>query len=468
MAMSVISARLDELTNDRLLKRNVLLNLLSWTMPAAAALVSVPLLAKGLGPDRFGLVAITWASVGIFSLFDLGLGRALTRLVAERLSRGEEHEIGDLVWAASWLLLLLTATLATLGFVFAEPIVRHFMHVPIELQHEAVGVVRLLALSIPALAHGVLLRGVLEAGQRFGRVNQLRVPLGISSYAGPLLAIPFGSDARIAVGVIVAARIAYWLAHFPFLTDVSSDIAHPRIPRAAAVRELLHVGGWITVSNIVLAFLILADRPVVAALFPIAASGWYGAASELATKQWLFTAALLPVVFSAFAATVHAAPQRAAALAERATRNILLALLPSALLFTAFAEPVLRIWLGAAYVPDAAAALRWLTVGVYVNAVAQVAFAILQGGVDARTPALLHLAQLPVFALLLAFFVWSMGVTGVAVAWMLRMTIDAAALWWVTYRRMPDARVIVNDLRGLAAACFAAVALAAAWGALRF
>jgi hypothetical protein len=102
------ASRFEALTDERLLKRNVGLNLVGWALPAAAAIGSIPLLARGLGPTRFGLIGIAWAAVGIFSLFDFGLGRALTRMVAERLVQHRDDEISDLVWSASWVLLGLT------------------------------------------------------------------------------------------------------------------------------------------------------------------------------------------------------------------------------------------------------------------------------------------------------------------------------------------------------------------------
>ncbi len=465
--MTAASSPLGALTNERLLKRNVILNLAGWALPAIAAMVSIPLLARGLGPARFGLVALSWASVGIFSLFDFGLGRALTRMVAERLARGAQAEIADLVWAASAVLLGLTSILAVVGCITAPAIVTTLLHVPDALRAEAIGVVLLLSASIPFLAHGVALRGVLEAGQRFGRVNQLRIPLGLVSYAGPLIAIPLGADARIAVGIVVAARVWYWLAHFPFLAEVAPGIARPRQPSRAAIHELARVGGWITVSNVVSPIIVQADRIVVAMAFPIAASGWYGAAAEVATKQWLFTAALLPVVFSALSAMLATDRPRAVELAERAARTILLALLPMVAVLVAFAEPGLELWLGPAYVPEAGHVLRLLAIAVYVNALAQVAYALLQGGIDARSPALLHLVELPAYLALMAALAATMGVRGVAVAWFLRMLVDTVALWWITYARMPDSRPAIRRTTRLAVQCLAVVALAALWGVMR-
>lgn len=465
--MTVGGARLEALTNDRLLRRNVVLNMAGWALPAAAALVSIPLLARELGTARFGLIALAWAAVGIFSIFDFGLGRVLTRLVAERLAAGADDDIGDLVWSASWILLGLTSLLAIAGVASAPALVDVLLHVPPELQHEAIGVVQLLALSIPPLAHGVALRGVLEAGQRFGRVNQLRIPLGVASYAGPLVAIPLGADARIAVGIIVLSRVVYWLAHVPFLRDISHAASTPRLPTRAALHELRRIGGWITVSNIISPVIVSGDRIVVAVSFPIAATGWYGAASEVAIKQWLFPAALAPVLFSALSAALKTAPERAVELAERAARLSLLTLLPAALLLVAFAEPGLKLWLGSAYAPDAGPVLRWLTIAVYVNSVGHAPYFLLQSGVDARAVAFVHLVELPIyFAALFLGAAW-LGIQGVAIVWFARMAIDSAIMWTIVHRRMPVARAAVQRVTRLWIVCSLAVALAAFWGATR-
>jgi O-antigen/teichoic acid export membrane protein len=465
--VTVADGRLEALTNDGLLQRNVLINLVGWSLPAIAALISLPLLARGLGPARFGLVALTWSAVGIFSQFDFGLGRALTRIVAERLAVGNEEEIHDLVWAATWLLLAVTGLLAVVGCVEAPAIVDGFLHVPIALRAEAVGTVRLLALAIPPLAHGVALRGVLEAGQRFRLVNMLRVPLGIATYAGPLIAIPLGLDARIAVGTIVLARAVYWLAHFFVLNDIAPHLARPRRVKRPALRELAAVGGWITVSQVISPIIVQADRLVVAAGFPIAASGYYGTAAEVATKQWLFTAALQPVFYSAMAAAIRPTPLRAAALMERAARITLLVLLPAAALLAAFAEPLMRLWMRGAYSAEAAAVLRWLAIAVYVNAVAQVPYSALQGGVDARGPALLHMCEFPIYVGMLIIMARVWGLQGVAVAWLLRMAGDALALWWLLHRGFPEGRAAVWRLARLAAPCLVILGAATVFGLAR-
>src|SRR5882724_6272943 len=95
------------LTSGRLLARNTVWNLIGSGAPMLVAVVCIPILIRGLGTDRFGVLTLAWALIGYASLFDLGLCRALTQLVARKLGAGEDREVPALVWTSLLLMLLL-------------------------------------------------------------------------------------------------------------------------------------------------------------------------------------------------------------------------------------------------------------------------------------------------------------------------------------------------------------------------
>ena len=187
------------LTRGALLARNVGINLIGWTLPAIAGLVGVPLLVRGLGDARFGLLTLAWTTIGYFSLFDLGIGRALTHAVADRIGRGTAHEVSTVSWTA----IALLAPLGVLGgvalYVAAPYLATQFLQVPADLEAEAIGAFRVLSLAIPVTGATAALRGILEATQRFMLVNALRVPFGVLTFVGPLLALPFSRSVVAAV-----------------------------------------------------------------------------------------------------------------------------------------------------------------------------------------------------------------------------------------------------------------------------
>src|SRR6266852_2343916 len=109
-----------QLTNGPQLARNTAWNLLGNGAPMLVAVFCIPLLIKGLGTDRFGVLTLVWALIGYATLFDLGLGRALTQLIATKLGSGEDHEVPTLVWT-SLLLMLLLGILGAMVVVLLAP-----------------------------------------------------------------------------------------------------------------------------------------------------------------------------------------------------------------------------------------------------------------------------------------------------------------------------------------------------------
>ena len=155
-----------------------------------AVLVAVPVLIRTLGDVRFSVLVLAWTSLGYFSLFDLGIGRAVTHAVADRIGSAREHEIGPAIWTSLGLLLPVGLFATVLLYALA-PSVTTILKVPGELRGEAIVSFRILAFTIPFVAIAGALRGALEAKQFFGIVNALRVPHGLMTFVGPMLALPF-------------------------------------------------------------------------------------------------------------------------------------------------------------------------------------------------------------------------------------------------------------------------------------
>ena len=81
--------------------RSSLWNLAGFGAPIAAALIAVPFVVRGLGVERFGILALAWAILGAAAMLDLGVGRALTQVVARRRATGEIAELNSLVMTAT-------------------------------------------------------------------------------------------------------------------------------------------------------------------------------------------------------------------------------------------------------------------------------------------------------------------------------------------------------------------------------
>src|SRR5258707_8919030 len=102
----------------------------------------------------------------------------------------------------------------SISILFISPwLAGHGLKVPTELQTETLQSFRLLGLSIPFVITTAGLRGLLEAHQRFGIITALRIPLGVFTFAGPLLVLPFSKSMVAVVAALVAGRILSWIAN---------------------------------------------------------------------------------------------------------------------------------------------------------------------------------------------------------------------------------------------------------------
>lgn len=440
-------------TSGRLLARNTLFNLLGQAAPMVAAVVTIPILIHSIGTERFAILTLAWIVIGYFSLFDFGLSRALTQVVADRLGASDARDLPEVVWTALALMSALGVAGAVLLAAVSPWVVRGGLNVPPELRTETIRTLYLLALGLPFVISAGGLRGVLEAYQRFDVVNAIRVPTGVFSYLGPLLVLPFTRSLAAVVAVLVVGRVAGWLAHLYYCVRVVPELGARVALRPHLVTPLLRFGGWITVSNLISPLMTYVDRLVIGALLPVAAVAYYVTPYEIVTKLWVIPGAVAGAVFPALAGSYALNRLRARELFFAGMRATMVALFPVVLILFTLAPEGLRLWLGPEFARESTPVLRWLAAGVLVNSLGQVAGAAVQGAARPDLAAKLHAAELPFYMVSLWFLVREYGVTGAAIAWTLRVGVDAVVLLFISDRLLvPGARVSWWALGALALA----------------
>ena len=427
----------DHFTNSGLLARNALWNLVGNAAPMLVAAICIPLLIKGLGTDRFGVLTLVWALIGYATLFDFGLGRALTQLVATKLGSGADHEVPTLVWTSLLLLLFLGLLGAIIGVSLTPWLVHHALHVPGVLGQETLYSLYLLAISIPVVISTAALRGLLEAHQRFEWTNALRVPMGIFAYAAPLLVLPFSKSLFPVVAVLVTGRTIAWGAHLLLCLKLMPALRQRVIWERTAVGPLLRFGSWMTVSNIVGPLMVTLDRFVIGSLLSVGAVAYYATPYEVATKVWVIPSALLGVMFPAFSTSFVQDRNRTALLYSRTVKYLFLILFPLILLVVAFAHDGLALWLGAEFAHNSARVLQWLAVGMFINCLAWAPVAVIQGVGRPDLTAKLHILELPVYLIALFWLTKVLGIEGAAIAWTGRVAVDALVLFVIAKRFLP-------------------------------
>jgi O-antigen/teichoic acid export membrane protein len=426
--MTVATARAN-LTSGRLLAHNTVWNLAGQLLPMVVGLVALPFLIRGMGVARFGVLSLAWVIIGYFGLFDLGIGRALTKMVADKLAAHQEHGVPPLVWTSLLLMLLLGLAGGVIMWTVTPWLVYKTLKIPWELQGETVRAFHLLAISIPVVTMTSAFRGVLEAQQRFRILNMIRIPMSIFSFAGPLAVLPFSSSLVPVVAVLLAGRLVGLVAQVFACFKGMPALRHNVALRSSLLLPVVRFGGWMTVSNIVSPVMSYLDRFLVGSLLSITSLAYYTAPFDMVTRVTVIPGAMAGVLFPAFASSLIQNPQRAALLLSRGLKYIFFAVFPILLIIAALAPEGLQVWLGSAFAQHSTLALRWLTAGVFVNCFAQVPFALIQSGGRPDITAKLHLVELPLYLAAVWLLTTNLGIEGTAIAWAARAALDAVLLF---------------------------------------
>lgn len=413
------------------IRRNVVLNLAGFGLPLAAALIAVPVLLNGLGPDRFGVVGLAWTLVTVVGVFDLGFGRAMTRAVSVRIGRGEGHRIGALVGTATAITAALGVALAGGLHLAAPTIVYRVLEVPGWLQGEAVDALRVIALATPAVLVSNCLRGVLEARQHFAALNALRAGLGTALLLGPLLALRYSPTLVPVMWAIVAVR---WLGVVGFAAGARRGAPGAwGVDRGDAV-SLARIGGWMTVSTATASLMIYADRFAIGGLLSMAAVAYYVAPFEIVSRLSVVPTAVMGVLFPAYSQLLAAGSTEVRVVYHRTLGAIGLMLAPPVLVIVVFSRPLLELWLGPEVAGHSAAVASILAVAALAHGLLQPSFQLLQAAGRPDVPALFQLFEAPIYIGYLVLLTLQLGIVGAALAWLIRVTISLVVQSWLANR----------------------------------
>jgi O-antigen/teichoic acid export membrane protein len=401
-------------------------------------LVSIPLLIGALGAARFGVLALAWIVLNYFGVFDLGIGRATTKFVAEALGGGTPDAIPSITWTAVLAQFGLGVT-GGLALAIATPfLVGRLLNIPADLTSETQTAFYELAFAVPLVLISGSFRGVLEAAQRFDLVNFVKAPFASANFLLPLLAAALGWGLPGVVGLLIVARAVALLSFLFLCLRVFPTLR--RAPRFALreARTLFRFGGWITVSSLVAPVIVYVDRFMIGTLLSVSAVTYYVAPYEMITRLWIIPTSLVSALFPAFSAMSQGGrPEQAGAIALRSVKFLIVILGPIVVLLAVLANDILRVWLGASFAHQATNVARVLACGVFLNALAQVPYSQIQAAGRPDLTAKFHLAELPVQIVLVWALVRQLGLAGAAVASSTRMAVDACLLFVAATRLSP-------------------------------
>ena len=402
------------------LKRNTLWNLAGTVIPMVAGLVFVPFTLARLGGEAFGVLTLIWGLIGYFSVFDMGVGRALTVQLSQLAASGRVAETGPTLRAG----VFLTAAAGLLGVALISllaPVLAHqWLKISPALQDDARQAFLVAAVGVlpTTLASG--LRGALEGMDRFAASNLTRVVLGVWMFALPAWSVYFhGPQLELVALYLVLGRCLVVLV---MVLQLRRNWGAGGFGFARRhVLSLWNYGVWVTVTGIVGPLMVYGDRFFVSAAVGAEQLPYYAIPQDVLLRLLLIpmalTGALLPRLASMGAAEAVSAY-------SQTYRRVGIAMLVICSVAAASAYPAMSVWISEGFASTALPVVLVLCLGVWVNALASVPYTLLHAKGNPRLTAIFHMAELLVYLLA----VWSLsaafGLLGAAVAWLARVVLD--------------------------------------------
>ena len=395
-------------------------NLVANVVPLIVALVTIPLYLSYIGEERFGVFAIIMAFLTYFSFMDVGLGRAVSRRIAQ-LHEATDLERSDVLWTTILSSIVLGVIAGLLLWVCAGYLVGTQVEITPEVRLEAQRAVAYVALSFPLLLPVASLIGALHARYHYKQANNTLLISNSLCQVIPLLIAYMG---WIDVSILVLATLGIKLVSSLILMK----LCHSLIPLVAtpffSKKEFLgmvNYGGWISLVGMVAPLLTTIDRVVIAWISGARFVTYYVVPYDLVSKVMVISGSLSSALFPRL---VSAQPEEAVELSISGTRTLMSIMTPVIIMSVALIGVFLELWVGPSIAEKAKHIPEVLLLGLWVNALVVPTYIRHLARLNPRTILIIFLIEIPIYLGALILGLEYFGILGAAFAWTFRVVLD--------------------------------------------
>jgi len=426
------------------IKRHTAYNVAGAIVPLLVTFVTLPVYLRTIGEERYGVLVILLTLLGYFGLFDLGLGRAVTnRIAAFRSHTAAERE--EVFWTALLMNLALGSVGALALWGAGTVVLEYVVEAPGALAAEVQAALPWMVLAFPVLLASSVMSGALMGREEFLAQNAVQIGAGILIQVVPLMvALTVGPELPALVVAVIGVRVLSVAALFGLCVRQLPVGLKPRWARAQ-VRPLFGFGGWVTVTSVVGPLLSTLDRVIIGAVAGAKAVTYYTVPYSIASRITIIPGSLSSALFPRFSSL---GAKEGDALLDTAVRSLVVVVTPLVVGGLLIMKPFLTWWVGTEFAAKAAPVGEILVIGLWANCLAYIPYSMIQGRGRPDLVAKFHLAEvLPYLAVLWLALEWK-GAVGAALAWSLRVWVDAALLYGATSFSNP--RMLVSGIAILA------------------
>lgn len=336
------------LRDSKLLRRNILANLLGRGVNLLVGLILLPVYLHILGIEVVGLIGFYTTLLALMGVVDTGLSGLVLRQIGRRSNASDHAQDRRDLLRTTEVAYVVMGILIGGGCILAAPDLANRWQTGAGLDHDTIARSIILmgwtvALQLPFMLHTNALNGL----ERQIPANLLLVLFGVGRGLVTLAVLYFVSaTAEAYFRTQLIATVLSALTSFFVVWRVM-----PRA-RAAAIRPSLVFGDWrytigLTANAVVFILLIQSDKLIVTALASLETFGYYALASLIASLSWSVVGPINTALLPRFTRLLEAgSEQEICRLFHVASQFNSLLLLPAAVIAVFHGEALTFVWTG--------------------------------------------------------------------------------------------------------------------------
>lgn len=406
-------------------------NIIGSVLPMLVGLICIPFLIKHIGVERFGVLTLIWTLIGYFSIFDFGIGRALTFSVSNLKSESENTNLYRSIQSGLKLLLITGIIGGIILALLSKKLGFFWLNTNVSLKSETYFSILIASLAIPFTTYTSGIKGVLEGYEEFKIVNILRLILGVFNFTLPVLSvILIGNSLVYIVSTLVITRFIILIAHFIVLNNKLKliEIIFNKNLEKSIDKKIFHFGAWMTLSNIISPLMVNADRFFISYILGASLVAYYTIPFDLVIRFLILPAALTSVLFPRFSSLLNISIEEANSLYKKSASNIFKLMLLLTICTISFSYLGLKFWINQEVATKSYQLLIIISIGVFFNSMAQVPHALIQAAGKVKQTALLHVIEFIVYVIVLYVLLKYFGLYGAGIAFVIRTIFDFLCL----------------------------------------
>lgn len=418
------------------LARTTIASIAADGLLALSSLVAVPYLVGRLGTERYGIFALITVLAGQLVGLHLGIGWAATRRIAETGVRAEQgvreatvRAVLALAVVASGLVAAAFAALSSLAWTRMF----HGSAAVMELALATVPAGVVIAAAQPALQG---LHGILYGQERFFVLIGLRLGHGLARLGAAVAAVALGGGvlgtlwSQAAVDLLVISGTALALLH-------ASRGPTPLARVLGEVKVVASLGVPFAIAGVFASLLADVEKIAIGIARSVEDFTYYSVPFNVTLRLTAFAVAFASVLAPRLSSLIAEGARPAAAdLVRRAVRVSQAGMAFGIAPLIALLPELLRLWLGPEFAARSTLPTRILLVAMLPRTLGFVTESVLRAGARPIAFAILYAAELPLHLIAVALLVRAWGLRGAALAWTLRVCLDAGAQWYLARRSL--------------------------------